>query len=258
MAIMIPSDVPLKTPRSERIVFDRIRLDPGTRDWTVLHSVGLARTNRGPYGEIDFVILIPGKGIVCLEVKGGLVQCNNGIWSTQNQATKKIEKLKISPYLQAREGMFALKAAVDRRFGQLDPASTCPYSYAVVFPAVSSPPQSPGEEAWETIDNETLRQPISKAIIRNISGARKKLTIPLKSESVSKETLSAIRQYIRPDFDRIITRSSTIRKSEDRLLSLTEAQYTYLDVADANDRALVEGIDHSGSDLRHGRAFDHR
>ena len=246
MAIMIPARVPDKTPNSEKIVFDRIRLDPETKNWIVLHSVGLAKTNRGAYGEIDFVILIPGKGLVCLEIKGGLVRCENGVWTTTNQKTNQTYELKNSPYMQAREGMFSLRAAIERKFGRLDPASLCPCSYAVVFPAVESPPQSPGEEVWESIDIRDLRHPISTKIIQNINGARKKLTIPLKSEAVSQKTISAIRQYLRADFDRLITRSSTVRQSEERLLVLTEAQYNYLDIADLNDRILIEGAAGTG------------
>ncbi|MFC1680348.1 ATP-binding domain-containing protein [Pseudomonadota bacterium] len=61
--------------------------------------------------------------------------------------------------------------------------------------------------------------------------------------------MSEIRQYLRPDFDRIITRSSTIRQSEEKLLALTNAQYDYLDIADINDRALVEGAAGTGKTL---------
>lgn len=246
MATMIPAQTPDKTPYSEKVVFDRIQSDPQTSDWVVLHSVGLAKTNRGPYGEIDYVILIPGKGIVCLEIKGGLVHCSNGIWTTTNQKTNQTSILKISPYMQAREGMFSLKRAIEDHFGSLDPASRCPLSYAVVFPAVDSLPRTPGEEVWETIDNLDLQRPISTKILQNINGARKKLTIPLKAESVSIKTMSAIRQYLRPDFDRIATRASTIRQSEERLVALTEAQYNYLDIAEQNERLIVEGAAGTG------------
>ena len=40
--------------------------DPATTDWTVLHSLGIARRPTGPYGEIDFVAIIPGEGVICL------------------------------------------------------------------------------------------------------------------------------------------------------------------------------------------------
>jgi len=48
-------------------------------DWTVLHTLGIARRATGPYGEIDFVVIIPGEGVICLEVKGGRLSCEAGV-----------------------------------------------------------------------------------------------------------------------------------------------------------------------------------
>ena len=64
--------------------------------------------------------------------------CENGIWSTFNRWEGKTKTLKVSPYMQAREGMFALKKAIEENFGGLEPASSCPCSYAVIFPAVEA------------------------------------------------------------------------------------------------------------------------
>ena len=68
--------------------------------------MGLAKRPKGPYGEIDFVVLIPSGVVVCLEVKGGRVSCKDGIWRTVDRCGT--TELKKSPFMQAREGMFAL------------------------------------------------------------------------------------------------------------------------------------------------------
>ena len=112
MAKMIPSMVPSGTPRSEQKIFEKLALDPETKGWVVLHSLGLKKTKIGPYGEIDLVVLIPGNGIVCLEVKGGEVSCKDGVWKTRNRKTGQVSTYKKSPFLQAREGMFSLKEAL--------------------------------------------------------------------------------------------------------------------------------------------------
>ena len=71
MARMIPAQIDSEgISMAERRVFGLLETDPATQDWTVLHSLGLARRVDGPYGEIDFVAIIPAEGIVCLEVKG--------------------------------------------------------------------------------------------------------------------------------------------------------------------------------------------
>ena len=82
MAKMIPPYCDDAAPGSEKDVFRHLKEDPDTTEWTVLHSLGLARRRSGPYGEIDFVAIIPREGIVCLEVKGGGVSCRNGVWRT--------------------------------------------------------------------------------------------------------------------------------------------------------------------------------
>ena len=132
---MLPGQFDLSTVSSaERKIFDLLKNDPGTSDWTVIHSLGLARRGRKPYGEIDFVLLIPGAGVFCVEVKGGDVACQDGEWTTMNR-TGQIAKLKRSPFLQAREGMFALRDSVLNRAPVGFPSSLV-FGYAVVFPDV--------------------------------------------------------------------------------------------------------------------------
>jgi hypothetical protein len=59
MARMIPTQIDDKVVSSgERRIFGLLENDPETKDWTVLHSLGIARNTAGPYGEIDFVIII--------------------------------------------------------------------------------------------------------------------------------------------------------------------------------------------------------
>ena len=72
MARMIPAQIDDDVVSSaERRVFHLLATDPDTNGWIVLHSLGLARRTTGPYGEIDFVVIIPHEGILCLEIKGG-------------------------------------------------------------------------------------------------------------------------------------------------------------------------------------------
>ena len=68
MANMIPPQIDNdRVSASERRIFGLLEADPGADDWTVLHSLGVARREVGPFGEIDFVVIIPGQGIICLE-----------------------------------------------------------------------------------------------------------------------------------------------------------------------------------------------
>jgi hypothetical protein len=67
MALLIPSFPDERTPPGEREVF---KLLAGCPDfWIALHSLDLAPWNRGLRTEIDFLVIVPDLGILCVEVK---------------------------------------------------------------------------------------------------------------------------------------------------------------------------------------------
>ena len=134
MAKMIPAQIDDAVESSaERRVFELLAADPNTCGWTVLHSLGLSRRPSGPYGEIDFVVVIPNEGILCLEVKGGRVSCEDGVWKTVNRYGREAE-LKKSPFAQARDSMFALREMIIAHFGRERPRRVVPLAMGSYFP----------------------------------------------------------------------------------------------------------------------------
>ena len=248
MSKMIPSRIDESTLSSaERLVFGLLQNDPGTSDWTVLHSLGLARRENAPYGEIDFVVVIPGEGIVCLEVKGGGVSCKNGVWLTWNRRGI-VSRLGKSPFLQARDSMYALRGFVQAHFGQAA-ESQCPIDCAVVFTDVACPSVTPEFERDDAIDAFDLRRPISDSISRVVS-SRLRCHHPRNGERLP--TLAQVRSilnFLRPNFDFVLARSLAMSRIEDRMLSLTEEQYDRLDELEYNPRCLFEGASGTGKTL---------
>lgn len=217
------------------------------KDWTVLHSVGLKYTEDHPWGEIDFVVMAPGKGIVCLEIKGGEVACREGVWQTRNRRENEWHRLKRSPHLQARGNMSALRRFVLENFGRHSEAARCPFFCATVFPDVGAPPQTPETQECETIDMEDLKQPLSRSVARVLSG-RQDVQLS-RAPSASRETLNSICSYLRPEFDRVITRQGSVREAEERIISLADEQYRVLDMTSENDRMVVAGAAGTGKTL---------
>ena len=81
---MLPATVREGTSSpAEHAMFAHIR-DELSDDWIVLHSLGLTIHHAKPWAEIDFVLIGP-PGVICLEVKGGLVSRQDGIWYTTPQ-----------------------------------------------------------------------------------------------------------------------------------------------------------------------------
>lgn len=249
MARMIPARIDDAVDSSaERRIFDLLQMDPGARDWIVLHSLGLARRRTGPFGEIDFVVIIPGEGILCLEVKGGRISCEDGVWRTMDRRGR-IARLKKSPFAQARESMFALRDLIIDHFGQGSTEASCPIGFAVVFPDVVSPPPTPEFERADIVDSEDLRRPISASINGVVLNRLREFQPRTGERQPTPACAKAILGYLRPDFDLVVARSVSLGRSEAKLMRLTGEQYDRLDELEDNSRCLFEGAAGTGKTL---------
>ena len=247
MATMIPDWFDEATQsNAERKVFRLLKHAPNSDNWTVLHSLGLTRRQDKPYGEIDFVVMIPQQGVFCLEVKGGDIRCREGEWQTQGR--EGIATMKRSPFLQAREGMFALRAAI---LAKAPPSLSTDvvFGYAVVMPDGNFSAGSPEWESWQVIDRDTLAEPISQALQRLAIEQRKLVGVRSAGAEPTVTTVAKFRQILRPDFEGIVTRGTQIADTEERLLRLTEEQFTALDLLSDNDRCLFEGAAGTGKTM---------
>src|ERR1051325_4028841 len=82
MARMYPSYLPqgVKSP-GETEIFRRLQDDPLTDQWSVFYSLDIASHVRQVAGEIDFVLVVPSKGVLCLEVKAARsIRRVDGAW----------------------------------------------------------------------------------------------------------------------------------------------------------------------------------
>lgn len=249
MAKMIPARIDNDgVSAAERRVFSLLENDPATTDWTVLHSLGIARRATGPYGEIDFVIIIPAQGVICLEVKGGRLSCEEGVWRTMDRYGN-LAVLKKSPLMQARDSMFALRNAIVSHFGKGAREARCPIGCGVVFPDVSCPPLTPEFERSDAIDFDDLRGPISKSVMRIVRSRLREFQPRRGKRLPSPADVTAIRNFLRPDFELILAKGLSVGRTEKKLLSLTEEQYARLDELEANPRCLFEGAAGTGKTL---------
>ena len=117
---MIPRSIPRCISNAEHRVFDSLMndTDQRTRDWIVLHSLGVSQhhyreTPEKPgkrYAEIDFII-ITNYCVVALEVKGGQVSCTEGVWRFTDRYGQTSVKHE-GPYKQVSDAMFSLQTLV--------------------------------------------------------------------------------------------------------------------------------------------------
>ncbi|GGK52595.1 nuclease-related domain-containing DEAD/DEAH box helicase [Salinarimonas ramus] len=246
MARMIPNVVDPSVVASERRVFDAIRDAGAGRDWIVLHSLGLSSEWGGEFGEIDFVVIMPGRGIVCVEVKGGGVSVHDGVWTTRDRHGR-TERLKRSPYRQAQDGMWKLLSAITKRFGVGSQEARCPIGWLAVFPDVQCPPITTEAARDEIVDRDDFDGDIGPRIHSAPSLARllgrPDLVPPHQG------VCDRIVGFLRPGFERVAAPSSQDWDAEQRIKALTEEQYEALDSLADNAACLLTGPAGTGKTL---------
>ena len=131
MARMLPDRPRLHAPDSERQIFDLIAACPN--DWTVLHGVARAEKTRSgarvPGGECDFIICIPERGWLVLEVKGFGIRFINGEWFRTFRGRSR--RMSETPMQQAQGNAYDM----NRILLEHDPGMNgVPFYHAVAFP----------------------------------------------------------------------------------------------------------------------------
>ena len=239
MAIMIPPTFSDDSPSSERRVFEILKSGPDSSDWRVLHSLGFSSARSGRFGEIDFVVIIPLLGILCIEVKGGHVSQENGVWYTCPRNSTVPEQLKRSPFRQAQEGMWKLKDTLEKKFGPGSPESKAPIGWIVILPDIDCPQVTTEFAREEVIDQRDLGRDVTKRIRSAPSLAQLASRADLAAPTAT--TCKRIVNFLRPDFERVALVSTDLWDTERRILTLTEEQYGVLDAIQENSVCLVKG-----------------
>jgi hypothetical protein len=243
---MLPDFVEPTISASERRVHAVFRDAPGTKDWTILHSLGVSSGWTGQFGEVDFVVVMPRLGILCVEVKGGSVAVRNGVWSTRDRWGS-VHALNRSPYRQAQEAMWKIAGAIRERFGKNSSEARCPVGWMVVFPDVQCPPLTPEAAREEIIDRDDLNGDLAA----RLSSAPSLVRLAARPDLVppSAGTCSAIVRFLRPEFDRVAASVSEAWDAEARIKALTEEQFDALDMISDNRVALLQGTAGTGKTL---------
>jgi hypothetical protein len=144
MARMIPPSIsPSCASPGEREIFRRLKNDPETNGWTVLHSLDIADHVRQISGEADFVVIIPAMGVLCIEVKAcSSLRRENGQWfyGLDNRPDMR------GPFRQASEAMHSIR----KRIIEIRPDfSHIVFWSAAIFPYVEFSVESDEWHPWQ-------------------------------------------------------------------------------------------------------------
>jgi hypothetical protein len=248
---MIPAYCPDQAPPGEKAVYAALASSVGTQNWIVLHSLAIAEHVRQAEGEADFVIIIPGQGVLVIEVKShqAIARLDDGRWKLGSNAPTTR-----SPFQQASEAMHSLREYLERKNVDLRSVPVCASVWFTAVRARTMLAPSPEWHPWQVMDSEDLTTSPASAVIRTLAAGaahlNEKLTgfshggVPLDQRAA--ERLAAA---LRPRVEMASVPGDRRRNREQQLLSFIDEQYSALDSMQDNNAVLFTGPAGSGKTL---------
>ncbi|NQW28223.1 MAG: NERD domain-containing protein [Flammeovirgaceae bacterium] len=233
---------------AERKVFRLLKdIDIG-HGWTAYHSLNVSEHAYKKWGEIDFVIVGP-KGLFCLEVKGGGVECKDDIWRFTNRYNE-TQRKKEGPFEQVRSAHYSLIAMFrrDEIFDSLE--NKINTGWGVIFPDISWNQFSP-EMPREIICDEQFTknsQSFSKYIKQLFEywlNKGKKLPALNPGDMI----LDKIDKYLKPNFQTSPSLRSRADSLYEDMVTHTKDQLNFIEGLEENERIICEGGAGTGKTL---------
>jgi hypothetical protein len=198
--------------------------------------------------ESDFVLLHP-KCRLVLEVKGGGIECIEGVWSTTN----KTGKYEITPpFHQARFNSFDIYNYLKDQFGSDSLGYKSLFGYAIILPDVDLEVPTIEGDPRRIIGKTELEATSMLDIVERqiaVSAQMYKDKFPDQDEPLlmTPELIAQVIQLLRPDLRLIPSLSSD--EMDKQLLKLSAEQMRSLNMMDRNPRLRVTGGPGSGKTL---------
>jgi DNA helicase IV len=241
MSRVLPTHPGSKSPPGEIDLHRHFKSPAMPKDWTVLHSLDLKETKSERQCEIDFVVFIPDKGIMCIEVKSSLkVERNNdGMWKfgKQTQTPK-------SPFSQAEDGQKTLHRRLKKQFPEFSKVSQ--YS-CVIFTHAKFNERSEEWHPWEFLDKDgwgeaktsvTFAKWLKNSFKQNHQlSSRKKYDF----EKLNRKQIDKIVDWLRPSFAYQEKPIEEIRRRDKEVLKTTKEQQFAIQLCTSNDQVVLCG-----------------
>ena len=248
MTKMIPPYCSEHTRSNAEIKVFEMFKDSGL-DATVLHSLGLAEHRNKVFGEIDFVVLCK-QGILCLEIKGGYVSREQGIWNFETRDGKVTSKEE-SPFQQAIGNMFSLRDHLSKVLGYRHPILRCQIACGVIFPDITFNQRVSDIISEIVFDNRYSDSDLGSFIVRAFSYWKEKIKekhdfVP---ESLSAFQINQLETILRGDFSSIPSVSAILDEVDRKLVQLTTEQFETFRMVSDNPRIIVKGRAGTGKTL---------
>lgn len=227
---------------AERKMYDVLQ-ELNLKNAYVLHSLGLPRHRSKIYGEIDFVVVCE-RGVACLEIKGGRVECRDGQWSfIDRYGTERVKPE--GPFAQVTGNMFSLRDILKRHFEGNPHMRNILMASGVVFPDITF--HSDSQEIIPEIIYDQTTEDISEYMNRVFDYWQQRQH--REPSKLSPSDIREIVQFLRADFCFIPSLNDRLEQVEQKLVRLTKEQAQLMQALGMNDHLIVEGGAGTGKTL---------
>lgn len=209
----------------------------------ILHSLGLPKHKSKMYGEIDFVIVCE-RGIACLEIKGGMVECREGCWIFRDRYGAEHRKAE-GPFAQVIGNMFSLKTAMKEQFPKEQFMKNILFACGVVFPDIVF--ESHSEEIISEMVYDRRVSDVSKYINDIFDYWEKRQHYEVRK--LSPKDINRIVGYLRSDFVFLPTLGERLETIDQKLVRLTREQALILNALSSNKHLLIQGAAGTGKTI---------
>ncbi len=244
-------DADVKTD-SERKVFELLEASL-PEEWEVFHSsswVARDPAEGADSHEIDFVLCRPDEAVLCLEVKGGGIECRHGEWFRVTPGGKR-ERIK-DPFQQALDNRFALERQLQQTAGWGKTRRMIVHAVAFPYLTIHQLALAPDAPRAILIDRHDLEDPTEaiEKVLAYHRGARDKRRAP------GDDGAAALRELLAPTISIRVPMAAQFLAEEEALIHLTHDQSRLLTHVRHADRLVVRGCAGSGKTMlgvEHGR-----
>lgn len=237
MAIMIPDVIRESTrSRGERQLFNRLRREIPD-DCYVLHSLGISDHPTKLWAESDFVLIAP-HGIYVLEIKGGGISCEKGVWTyTDRHGT--ITRKPEGPFEQAKSAMYAIKKRIEKDQGNRGFL----YGYGVITPDENFEVEGPEIESGVLLCKHDWDRSLYKFAERlhKFWAERYQKSYSRESRTINVGERDIIRKILRPETRSAYTLGSRLNNIDQQMIELTYEQLRSVRGMENNPRTIIQG-----------------
>jgi hypothetical protein len=201
-------------------------------------------------GEIDFFIIIPTKGILCLEVKAHFEVRRdiNGNWLLGKDPPDPR-----GPFKQASQAAHSLR---NKLASLVFEAAAVPVWSAVLFPYLDFKEPAVEWHPWQALDRRHFQGELASAFVAVLENARALLAATpdakwFKPESLnpSPELAERIAEALRPEFEVLATPKQRRKARNDEMKFYSQSQLQALRHIEGLDRAVFCGAAGTGKTL---------